>query len=87
MLRADQHDVADVRGDQLDPAEDERAHEDLARARIGLDEREQPLPAELDASPASAALDRTSAGRPASMLTSPVNAPGRWTVISVSEVG
>ena len=48
MRRANQHDVTISAGDQLDAAEDERPHEDLAQLGIRLDESEQLFPSELD---------------------------------------
>ena len=41
-------DVAEAAGDQLDAAQDERPHQDLAQLGVGLDEREQLLAIELD---------------------------------------
>ena len=48
MRRADHDDVAQIARDQLEAAQDERAHQDLAQLRVGLDEREQLLAIELD---------------------------------------
>ena len=39
VRRAEHDDVAECLRDQLHPAEDERAHQDLAELGIGLDER------------------------------------------------
>ena len=41
-------DVAEAAGDQLDAAEDERPHQDLAQLGVGLDQPEQLLAIELD---------------------------------------
>ena len=48
MRRADEHDVAEAARDQLDAAQDERPHQDLAQLGVGLDERQQLLAIELD---------------------------------------
>ena len=48
VRRANHDDVADVVGDKLAAAQDERPHEDLAQLGVGLDEREQLLASELD---------------------------------------
>ena len=77
MPRADQHDVAEAVGDQLDAAQDERAHQDLAQLGVGLHQRQQVAAIELDHLAGFAARARTSDRRPESMLTSPVNSPGR----------
>ena len=45
---ANQHDVTITAGDQLDAAEDERPHEDLAQLGIRLDKSEQLFTGELD---------------------------------------
>jgi hypothetical protein len=39
--RSEHDDIADVAGDQLDPAEHERPHQDLAQLGVGLHEPEQ----------------------------------------------
>ena len=48
MNRANQDDVAIAAGDQLDAAEDERTHEDVAQLGIRLDQCEQLFAIELD---------------------------------------
>lgn len=48
MHRADHDDVAEVVGDERHAPEDERAHENAAQLRIGLDQREQFVAVELD---------------------------------------
>src|SRR6266478_6469302 len=48
MRRANQNDVTIATGDQLDAAENERPHEDLAQLGVRLDESEQLFPSELD---------------------------------------
>ncbi len=47
-VRSQEHHVADPVRDQLQPAEDERPHEDVAELGVGLHEREQALAVELD---------------------------------------
>ena len=48
VRRADQHDVADAVRDQLDAAEDERAHQDLAQLGVGLHQASSCSRVELD---------------------------------------
>ena len=48
MRRADHDDVAEAARDQLDAAQDERPHEDLAQLGVGLHQREQLLAIEFD---------------------------------------
>ncbi len=48
MHRANQHGVAEPLGDELDAAQDERLHQDLAHAGFVLDQRQQVLAVELD---------------------------------------
>ena len=43
-----QHDVAEAVRDQLDAAQDEGAHQDLAQLAVGLHQRQQVLAIELD---------------------------------------
>ena len=73
-----QHDVAEAVRDQLDAAQDERPHQDLAQLGVGLHQRQQLL-ARRARSPRRLArpAPRNSARRPEIMLTSPVNWPGR----------
>ena len=47
MTRADEHDVAEPVRDQLHPAQDEGAHEDLAQLAVGLHQRQQVLAIQL----------------------------------------
>ncbi len=44
----DQHDVTEVAVDERHAAEDERAHEDVAQLRVGLNERHQSIASKLD---------------------------------------
>ena len=46
--RADEDDVAEAVRDQLDAAQDERAHQDLAELGVGLHQRQQVFAIELD---------------------------------------
>ena len=48
MVRADEHDVAEAVRDQLHPAQDEGAHDDLAQLAVGLHQRQQVLAIQLD---------------------------------------
>ena len=48
MRRSDEHHVAETAGDQLDTAQDERAHDDVADLGVGLDERQQAAVIQLD---------------------------------------
>src|SRR6266513_3920482 len=48
VTRPEDHDVADSTVDQLDPTQDERAHEDLVQLAVGLDERKQVVATDLD---------------------------------------
>ena len=84
MARPDEHDVSDPVRDQLHPAQDEGPHEDLAELAVGLHERQQVVAIQLDHFARPRPRDRTSLRRPESMVTSPVNCPGRWTATSVS---
>ena len=84
VRRANQDDVAKAAGDQLDAAEDERPHEDVAQLGVGLHECEQLFAIELDHLAGLADRVRASARRPVSMLPSPVNCPARCVTISVS---
>ena len=78
MARPDEHDVSEPVRDQLHPAQDEGPQEDLAQLAVGLHERQQVVAIELDHfAQRSPARMRTSVRRPESMLTSPVNCPGR----------
>ena len=87
VIRADEHDVAEPARDQLDAAQDERAHQDLAELGVGLHERQQLVAIELDhfARPRGP-VRGPATRRPESMFTSPVNWPGPCTVMSVSPV-
>ena len=83
MGRADQHDVAESVRDQLDPAEDERAHdyslEPLSVCTSVATVRDRPRSLRPTR---SRAIGRAGATR--QHITSPVNIPGRRTVRSVS---
>src|SRR5260221_5108831 len=46
--RADEHDVAIASGDQLETAQQEGAHQNLAELAVRLNERQQRRPIELD---------------------------------------
>ena len=85
MRRADEDDIPEATRNQLDPAEDERPHEDLAQLGVGLHEGEQLLAIELDhlARLADAQRAPMPGGR-VIMLPSPENCPGRCVTISVS---
>lgn len=48
MVRADHYDVSDALGHQVHAPQDESTHEDLAQLGVGLDEREQVVPLQLD---------------------------------------
>ena len=72
------------RGDQLDAAQDERPHQDLAQLGVGLHQREQLLAIDLDHLARLADAHRASARRPVIMLPSPENCPARCVTISVS---
>ena len=48
MCRSEEHDVTHTGRHQLNPAEDERAQQDLAELGIGLQQRQHLLPIELD---------------------------------------
>ena len=81
VRRSDEHDVAEAARDQLHPAQDEGAHQDLAELGVGLHERQQLVAIQLDHLARFAHAARKSAGRPEIMLASPVNWPGSWTTI------
>ena len=83
VVRSEQHDVADAVGDELDAAQDERAHQDLAQLGVGLHERQQALAVELDHLAGLNPAMRTSDGRPDSMFVSPVNSPARCSTMSL----
>ena len=85
MRRPDEHDVPDPTRDQLHAAENEGPHEDLAQLGIGLHQRQQAGPGRpRSPRPARPARRRTKPRRPESMLSSPVNWPGRRTATTVS---
>ena len=48
MIRPDEHDVAEPVRDQLHPAQDEGAHDQLAEFAVGLHERQQLFTIQLD---------------------------------------
>ena len=76
VARSDQHRVALSVLHELEPAQDERAHQDLAELRVGLDERTKALAIQLDTSPAARipAANHIAAAR--EQCTSPLNWPG-----------
>ena len=80
-------DVAHAVRDELDPAQDEGAQQDLAQFGVGLDQRLQAARSTSITSPDSAACMRISDRRPEIMLTSPVNWAGPWVTTSTSPSG
>src|SRR5437773_3637125 len=48
VCRADEHDISVAAGDQLEAAQNERAHQDLTELSVRLNDREQRVAIELD---------------------------------------
>src|SRR5260370_42111450 len=62
VVRADEHHIAEAMRDQFDPAQYVRTHEDVAQLAVGLDERQQFVPSDLDHLAVFARLDPHKAG-------------------------
>ena len=48
MIGSYEHGVTEAAGDQLRPAENERAHQDVAQLGVGLNDRKETLAVDLD---------------------------------------